>query len=74
MYTEKQNEQYVEQLCKKYNLIYCEGDSVGYEKNQLETLKEVQSLISIRMPTGRIDWIVPDNKYFFTFRSWDTNE
>ena len=22
------------------------------------------------MPVGRIDWVVPDNKYFFTFYSW----
>ena len=66
---EKRNEEYVEQLCNKYKLIYCEGDSVGGEKRQLETLKEVRALISKRMPVGRIDWIVPDNKYFFTFKS-----
>lgn len=68
--TEKRNEQYVEKLCNQYRLIYCEGDSVGGEKKQLEILKRAQALISKRMPVGRIDWIVPDNKYFFTFKSW----
>ena len=68
--TEKNNEQFVENLCKKYNLVYCEGDSVGGERNQLDLLERVYVLISKRMSVGEINWVTPDNKYFFTFKSW----
>ena len=68
--TEKKNEQFIENLCKKYKLVYCEGDSVGGERNQLDLLKRVHVLISKRMPVGKINWVTPDNKYFFTFKSW----
>ena len=68
--TEKKNEQFIENLCKKYKLVYCEGDSVGGERNQLDLLKRAHVLISKRMPVGKINWVTPDNKYFFTFKSW----
>lgn len=67
---EHENEQYVAELCKEFNLIYCEGDSVGGNKRQLDALNEVYKILSKRMPVGKIRWIVPDNRYFFTFKSW----
>ena len=68
--TEKKNEQFIENLCMKYKLVYCEGDSVGGEMNQLDLLKRAYAFISKRMSVGKINWVTPDNKYFFTFKSW----
>lgn len=68
--TEKENEEFVENLCRKYGLIYYEGDSVNGNKSKLDVLKRAHELISERMPVGKIKFAHPDNAYYFTFQSW----
>lgn len=72
--TEKKNEQFVESLCKKYKLIYWKGDSVCGDISKEPILREVRNIISECMPVGQIKFAHPDNVYYFTFKSWKTNE